>query len=251
MCGHIKLGWSIMAGRSSSKYDEVVFLNFTIMGPLYPFKAMFEEMNTRDVDFWGITRNYGMAYDPYQKCKYGYIPMHIQTGFMVVRCSLVKSIEFQRYWGNMPMIKDYAEAICWHEAVFTKEFSEKGFSSDTYVDTEDLKEYSNYPLMLYPAELIANRKCPIFKRKTFYNYYEELLDVSCGQSGYELYRYLAEKTDYDLNYIWDTILRTANMADIKERMQLNYVLPTRVRLPNEKDSTEGGAIHAHLFYGFG
>ena len=230
-----KTGLEYYGWDKLSAYDEVVFLNFTIMGPLYPFKTMFEEMNTRDVDFWGITRHHSIEYDPWGKCKYGYIPMHIQTSFMVIRSSMVKSVEFQRYWENMPMVHDYAELICWHEVIFTKDFSEKGFACDTYVDTEDLKEYNDYPLMLYPTELIANRKCPIFKRKTFYNQYEEFLDVSCGQSGYELYKYLAENTNYNLNYIWDSLLRTANMADIKERMQLNYILPTQSRLPNKKN----------------
>jgi rhamnosyltransferase len=208
---------------------------------------MFDEMSTRDLDFWGITRHYGMNFDPWGKCKYGYIPMHIQSAFMVVRSSMVKSEEFQQYWENMPMIHDYAEAICWHEVIFTEDFSRKGFSSGTYVDTDDLKEYIDYPLMLYPTELIANRKCPVFKRKTFFNQYEEFLDVSCGQSGYELYQYLAENTEYDLNYIWDTVLRTANMSDIKERMQLNYVLPTQVRLANEKAHARV-ALFMHIYF---
>ena len=147
---------------------------------------------------------------------------------------MIKSEEFQRYWENMPMISNYAESICYHEIAFTKEFTERGFLNDTYVDTEDLREYIDYPLMLYPTELIASRKCPVFERRTFYNKYEEFLDVSCGQPGYELYQYLAEHTDYNLNYIWDTVLRTGNMSDIKERMQLNYILPTPIRLPNFK-----------------
>jgi lipopolysaccharide biosynthesis protein len=235
-------GWDKLSG-----YDEVALLNFTIMGPLYPFKVMFDEMSARDVDFWGITRHYGIDYDPYQKCKYGYIPMHIQSSFMVMRSSLVQSIEFQRYWEQMPAIHDYAEAICWHEAIFTEEFTQKGFASDTYVDSEDLKEYSNYPLMLYPTELIAHRHCPIFKRKTFYNQYEEFLDVSCGQPGYELYQYLAEHTAYPLDFIWDTLLRTANLADLKERMQLNYVLPTRVCLPRRGPAPRV-ALFLHIYY---
>jgi rhamnosyltransferase len=173
--------------------------------------------------------------------------MHIQSSLLVHRSSHTKSIEFQRYWDEMPMITDYAEAICWHEAIFTEDFIQKGFSCDTYVDTDNLKEYSNYPLMLYPTELISNRKCPVFKRKTFYNQYEEFLDVSCGQPAYELYKYLAEHTDYNLNFIWDTLLRTANMADIKDRMQLNYILPTEARLPN-KQKTPRVAMFMHIHY---
>jgi rhamnosyltransferase len=101
--------------------------------------------------------------------------------------------------------------------------------------------------MLYPTELITNRKCPVFERRTFYGKYEEFLDVSCGQPGYELYQYLAEHTDYDLNYVWDTVLRAGNMADIKERMQLNYILPTRIRLPNLKEVPRV-ALFMHIYF---
>lgn len=37
-------------------FDEVVLFNATIMGPVYPFSEMFETMDQRDLDFWGITK---------------------------------------------------------------------------------------------------------------------------------------------------------------------------------------------------
>ena len=55
MCGRTKWGWNI-GWEKLREYDEVVMFIFTIMGPLYPFKTMFDEMSSRDVDFWGITR---------------------------------------------------------------------------------------------------------------------------------------------------------------------------------------------------
>ena len=57
-------GWETLAF-----FDEVVLLNYTIMGPVYDFKEMFDVMDGRDLDF-GITKHFGMDYDPYGKCKY-------------------------------------------------------------------------------------------------------------------------------------------------------------------------------------
>ena len=40
------------------KYDELVLSNDTVFGPLYPFKEVFDEMDGREVDFWGLTKGY-------------------------------------------------------------------------------------------------------------------------------------------------------------------------------------------------
>ena len=37
-------------------YDEVIMMNYTIMGPVYPLREMFETMGQKDLDFWGITK---------------------------------------------------------------------------------------------------------------------------------------------------------------------------------------------------
>lgn len=236
-------GWETMAC-----FDEVVLLNYTIMGPVYDFKEMFDVMAERDIDFWGVTKHYGMDYDPYGKCKYNRIPEHIQTGFMAFRRSLVNSEDFRRYWEEMPEIRDYGDAICKHEAIFTEDFTRKGYRSDVYVNADRFKGYADYPLMFYARELIAEDRCPIFKRKTFYNYYNEYLDISCGQPCYELYEYLRSATDYDVDLVWETILRTAHMADIKDRMQLNYILPTEVELPKTIKPAPKVALFLHLYF---
>jgi len=234
-------GWGAL-----NSYDEIVFANFTNFGPIYPFQEAFGEMRSRDVDFWGLTKHYGHPFDPYNKCKYGYIPAHIQSSFIVVRKSMFSSEQYQTFWDTMPMIKGYEDSICSYEAIFTKDFESYGFRSDVYVDTDDLQYCHNYPLMLYPLELIKDRHCPIFKRKTFFNQYEEFIDVSCGQSALELYNYLIEHTDYDVGMIWRNLLRTANMYDLKSRMQLNYVLPTK--LAAVADNPQKIALFMHIYH---
>lgn len=99
--------------------------------------------------------------------------------------------------------------------------------------------------MLYPLELVKNRRCPIFKRKTFFNLYEEFLDVSCGQSAIEFFEFLKNETDFNLDLIWENLLRTANMADMKERMQLNYVLPGEYKKKEEINARV--ALFMHIY----
>ncbi len=207
-----------------SEFDEVVFLNSTIMGPLYPFKEMFDEMNKRELNFWGITTYHHLDFDPFGKCQFGYIPTHIQSHFIVVRQDMLKSGYFKDYWENRPMINCYEEAICYHEAIFTKLFSDKGYKWDVYVDTKDLMKFSYHPIILSPLELVKNRKCPIFKRRSFFHYYDEFLSLSLGNQSIDLYEYIRDDTDYNEDMIWENILRTQNQSDIKKCLHLDYIL---------------------------
>ena len=80
------IGWEQL-----EKYEEVILMNYTIMGPVYPFAEMFDSMDGRELDFWGITKYHGANVDPYGMIKCGYIREHIQSHFIAVRRNMVKS----------------------------------------------------------------------------------------------------------------------------------------------------------------
>ncbi|MCI6783753.1 MAG: rhamnan synthesis F family protein [Lachnospiraceae bacterium] len=207
-------------------YDEVIMMNFTIMGPVYPLSEMFENMSARDLDFWGITMYHKYEKgDPFETIECGYIPDHIQSHFIAVRTPMLKSIEFQQYWDNMQEIKDYRDAVGCHEAMFTKRFSEKGFKWDVYADMGE--GYNNHPILCATREMLEEKRCPIFKRRSFMQDYSNIIHDTVGQEAIEAYEFIDKHTDYDVNLIWDNILRLENQADIKKNMQLNYILDSK------------------------
>ena len=232
-----KEGLEYYGWEELEKYDEVILMNYTIFGPLYPFSEMFEEMNGKDLDFWGITKHHKVDEDVFGTCKYGYIPEHIQSSFLVIRNSLLKTKDYQDLWKNMPMINSYAESVGLYEVIFTKEFNEKGYKSGVYIDTNDLEGYTRYPLMMMSDELIINRRCPIIKLKSFSQNYMDILIDTFGTCTLNSYEYIKEKTNYDTDLIWENILRTSSMSDIKKLMHLNYILPTDYE-KNEIDISE-------------
>lgn len=208
-------------------YDEIILLNSTIMGPVFPFKETFDKMDQKDVDFWGLTKYFKQDVDPSKCCKYGYIPDHIQSHWIACRRSLVKSEAFHKYWEQMPMIQNYWEAVGMHEMIFTKHFEDLGFVSGLSVEMEDLRLYNGYPLMMCPVMLIRERRCPIFKRRMFFHDTVDFLSQTAGEQAELLFRYLEEETDYDVDYIWETILRNYNHADIVKNLNMNFVLSSR------------------------
>lgn len=236
-----RYGWDNLV-----KFDEIVLFNHTIMGPVYPFSEMYSEMERRDIDFWGITWFHKYPNDPFGTMEYGYIPRHIQSHFMAYRRSLVESSEFQNYWDEMPEITSYEKSIGYHEASFKKRFEDLGFKSDIYVNTEELEGYTYQPILFAPKKLIAEYRCPIFKRRSFFHDYLDVLNQSAGTATRDLYEYLRDETDYDVNLIWDNALRSMNLADIVKNLHLDYVLPTRAT--NYKKQNEKIAFVLHLYY---
>lgn len=222
------VGWDKLA-----EYDEVVIFNHTIMGPVYPFEEMFASMNKRKLDFWGITKYGEECFDPFGYNPYGYIPEHIQSHFMVFRKSLLKSEDFQKYWKDMPEVNSYDESVGYFESVFTKKFSDKGYKWDVYVNTDDYRDITTYPLIFFAKDLIKDKRCPIFKRRMFFQPYTYVVTNTVGQGAVELLNYLRKTKLYDIDMIWENLLRTCNQADLEKNMQLQYILPSDIA-PEER-----------------
>ena len=239
-----KIGWEKL-----ESYDEIIMMNYTIMGPIYPLQEMFDSMAVRDLDFWGVTKFHKADFDPFGTMPEGYIPEHIQSHFIVMRKSLVKSESFHKYWEEMPMIRTYQESVGRHEATFTKHFADMGFLWDVYVNTDDLEGFTYHPIIGAAVRMVRDKRCPIFKRRSFMQDYSVVMSENCGQETYELYRYLDKETDYNMDLLWDNLLRTENMADLKKNLQLNYFLPKEQSdYPDEELKTKKIALFMHMYF---
>lgn len=217
--GLFYLGW-----KQLEQYDEIVMMNYTFFGPLYPFSEMFDAMAEKDVDFWGVTKHHKVEPDPFGQIPYGYLPEHLQSHLIVVRRSLFMSYQYRDFMMNRKNPANYTEAICTYEAIFTKVFSDLGFTWDVYMDTSDLEGVFYYPVMFAARDAIENRRCPVIKRRSFFTSYDDFLLNTCGEATTEAYDYLMEHDLYDLNLIWDNILRLENLTAIHRSLHLNYML---------------------------
>ena len=227
-------------------FDEVVLFNATIMGPVYPFSEMFETMDQRDLDFWGITKFHKVPQDPFGRSPFGYLPEHIQSHVHAYRRSLIESKSFQDYWDNMPPIKSYYDSVGLHESLFTKRFADKGFKWDTYVNTDDLEGFTYGPITFAAKTLVAEKRCPIFKRRSFFHDYMDTMNQSVGNAALDLFEFLRDHTDFDVDLIWQNALRTMNLADLVRNLHLDFVLPTNTIAPIPTNKRI--ALIMHLYY---
>lgn len=235
------VGW-----ENLRKYEEVVLLNHTIMGPVYPFSEMFNKMaENKELDFWGATRHLKIPFDPFGFCKLGYVPEHIQSSFMVYRKKFLETRELKEFWDTLPEIHDYNESISYYESYFTKHFADMGFRWDTYVDNSEAEDFTDYLLMVAPRAALAEYRCPIFKRRTFFQDADYCYRNTSGEAAQDLMDFLKKHTDYDTDLIFENLIRTANQHDLVRTMGLHYVLPSEKQVNEKVHCKTALLIHAY------
>ena len=223
----------------ANKYDEVILLNYTFFGPVYPFKELFTAADNSNCDFWGISEHDKMVPNPFTG--HGILPKHIQSHFIAIKKRLLSSPEFENYWATMPMISSYTDSILQHESRFTKYFEDKGFTSYSYLSVEDYP--SPYPTFIDINKALENR-CPILKRRLFFH--DPLWLDTNAVDLHKAYELISNEGYYDINLINKNVLRTVKPRTLYTNLELLKVLPIdglSHDLVNKKI-----AVIAHLYY---
>ena len=229
------LGW-----KQIEQYDELTLFNYTNFGPLYPLNEMFEVMDSKNLDFWGITKYH--ENQPLSKP----IPEHIQSHWISIRKSMFSTQIYKDYWCNIPQINSYNDAIFKHEVLFTNFFSSKGFKWEVYINIKN--NDIPYQLIYNPLELIRDYRCPILKKRCFFNSYNYTLLYNSGEELPKAFEYIKNNLNYNIDYIWENILRLNNIADIKNNLGLNYILSSKKSFKNENIQNQKIALVIHIFF---
>lgn len=230
-------------------FDEIVLFNNSFFGPIYPFELVFNQMNGRKLDYWGMTSHGKMANKNYL-CPYFTCPRFIQDYFMVFRRSLVQHEEFQKYWIDLDLFENADDVKYKHEAVFTRYFEDLGFEWDTYVDSIDLEdedEEKNTDLYLYDSyNLVKNRKLPLVNIKSFLEPKENQMEYGICINAAKLIEYVKSNTDYDVSLIYEYLTKRLDPNRIVENLNLVRICPKNHHVDFETDKKI--LVMVHLYY---
>lgn len=198
-------------------YDELLLLNDSFYGPIYPIQQVFDRMAAVETDYWGLTRSQERL-----KAKDRNYKGHIQSYFLVFRKKVINSGIFKRFWEQLAYPEKMDEAIEDFELGLNRCLVENGFQntamSDFYQDMFSFKENEN-PYLKYPVELIRDCRIPILKYKS----------LTFGNEGYadalKAYQFIEENGLYDVTYIKNHFWRKSgyeeSMIDL-EHLEMFY-----------------------------
>jgi lipopolysaccharide biosynthesis protein len=223
-------------------YDEALLVNHTCYGPVFPFSELFEEMDRRDCDFWGVSAHAEITPNPLTGV--GTLPNHLNAHFIAVRAEMLGSHSFRHYWDTIEVASSYEEAVLNHEARFTEHFTHLGYKVSCYLDKRSYG--SPYPLMINLDETLIDRN-PLIKRRSFFHD-----PTPFEHNGVDLPRalgILTKTSDYDPELIWRNAVRHAELRTLNTNAALTSVLPD-VRLKQNASMGDFGAIAVcvHVYY---
>ena len=233
--------WAYKCGMDNeidyaNTYDQVVLANCSCYGPVYPFQEMFNEMDSRDVDFWGITE--------WPENQSGYVGTWVLSYFMVFNKKLIQSEDWKDYWANLCEVHSRDECIELHETKFTSYFANLGYTYDVYC--ENTPDFIDMTIDA-PDYLLTKFRCPIVKRKAFCAEYNRFLTYHRGNASRNAFRILQKEKLYDTNIILDDLLATQHYDAIKNCLHLNYIL-SETKVQEELITIPKVVVCFHMYY---
>ncbi len=194
--------------------DELLFVDNSVFGPFYELGNIIDSMAKKGYDFWGMTKVGKTITDNWEETF-----AYVQTYFLVMNKRLLQSKYLYNYFLNTDNEWEFPKS-------FTHYLQEQGFVWDAYINSE--KYFSdnitrNFDI-IYDAslDLVKNYHFPFIKKDSFchvsYSY-------SNGSNLKKVVQYLDCTALYDVDIIWETVLRKYNITAIKDAMNLNYILP--------------------------
>lgn len=202
------LGWDEVY-----RYDELLLVNDSFYGPLYPIEDMFNTMKNLDTDYWGIIRAPEGIFDD------GYLyDTHIQSYFWVFRKNVLESGCFRRFWEELAYPNTLYQAVLEFELGCNRYLTKHGFKGTALTDIcqiSHLFKGNEIPYLQYSLEMIRDANIPIIKRRSLY----------FGNRGFgnalEALKYIEDKCAYDVRLIKKHLTRISQ--SMKNQGMMNFL----------------------------
>lgn len=165
------LGWDYL-----EQFDEIILANDSCFAPVFPFREMFEEMESKNLDFWGNTINI-------------YSVRHIQSYFVVLNNKIICDNIFRQFVENIQHEEEKSTIITKYEKRLTCILENRGYKYDVYIDRKLVATYSYLKLLF--------KRSPFFKIKHF----TELVPVRAAYTSLIILKLLGYPSEMILDYI--------------------------------------------------
>jgi rhamnosyltransferase len=103
--------------------DELILVNSSVVGPVFPLAPIVQQMSQDACDFWGMTDNTEFAW-------------HLQSYFLVFKRRVLESPHFAAFWRNVEPNQSKQQIIERYEVGLSKSLTERGFRGRAFAATQ-------------------------------------------------------------------------------------------------------------------
>lgn len=194
-------------GGKIRDWDELVLCNDTFFGPFVPMRSIFEKMENKQLDFWGLN------------VVESKLLRHIQSYFLVFGARILQNGELQDYFRTHidPLADNVAEVYGKFERGLFLHLAEKQYSYGAYCNTELCCIYES------PDVCLERYGLPVLKKKSFSKQFNN------AQAAVNAVRYLRRSADYDISHITRCVQRLYGLR-LGQEIASEYIPP----LPREE-----------------
>lgn len=238
------IGWDTL-----KDYDELLMLNDYFFGPFFELDDFFYACEKSDSDFFGAFKNFedrDLKEIGGKRFKHGYFRGSISY-FYIIKSRLLHSIEFKNYWKQKPTINNEIDSIFFYEYLFYDYVLDSGFKVDAY-QTDRLKGYFSDNSTYNTAKLVKFEKIPFARVDSLGEHLKyKSLKIGLANDPQNLIDYLNKNSNYDVSMIWDYLLRTKNLFNIWNQLNLEYVVHDSI-VEKEYTYNKKIAVILHIYY---
>jgi lipopolysaccharide biosynthesis protein len=185
------------------KYDWLVMCNDSVYGPFYPLRPIFEKMESKNADVWGLTKNINKSYAP-----------HIQSYFIAISKNTIKNKKIKLFFENVERKSSKKEIIKEYEIGFSKLLDNYGYKTESFLEEKNFPTYD-----------IVNNICALkIIREDNFPFLKKRIIIENGAKFFKLCRYEEIINQNFCNYPVELISNNAIRLIGKEKFEenLNY-----------------------------
>lgn len=228
----------ICSQKASDQYEEIVLCDDSVYGPLFSLADTFDTMKKRGFDFWSATFSNIEKED-------GSVMRIPETSMMVLKAGLFFKPQIQQFWAAMDATVPSSQLLESMMNILSELRCKSGYlmKEEKYCDiSEPLKASHEY------AHELVGDKLPFVNRSIFADTSVTAKDCIGGMAAKTL-QAIKSGTDYPVDFIWDDILSSHKMSDIKVTLHLNYILGnTTSGSSTSTDDSKDIALICYVYY---
>ena len=165
--GGWKFGLEKFGYENLKKYNQVSLINNSTLPPVFDLKSIFNKMESKKLDFWGITLFPELKNGKYLSSKG--INEHLQSYFIVFENNIISSGAIKKFFDNLKETNTFKNAVKNGEVKLTSFMKKMGFTYAPYInESYYICSYLNNFSIPYekPTSLVLLGS-PFVKKKAF------------------------------------------------------------------------------------